>query len=253
MNSKIDKAAIMCIDARMNVIADRLNDGKTLFIRTAAGNPYGASSTLSSIIPTFQIKQIFYIPHTDCGACKFTHNLLLNNEKTTHEIEKNLVSTIRPYAKENYTNAYSSPAELEIKFQELGTQFLRKQYPMVDVQTRIEDTNTYITGEKTLLLLRPSKLSYNEITTSLKLPINSTYVSQHTNFIESMCDIQLSLSVLHIKNIVVATIGNNESSKIFDEIGIIKKELVNQEINFNSVNIDIDNITVDKANPKLMI
>ncbi len=211
----------MCIDARMNQVADRMNDGKTVFVRTAAGNPPGVSTTLETLISKYPITQITYIPHTDCGACKFTHSLLKNKGNSTQEIEHNLVSTMRSYAKGNYSNICGSPEDLELKLKELGTEFILKKFPALKLETRLEDTSTPVTGQKTLVLLRPSERKYSEICNSLNIPEGSTYISQHYNLSEAICDAQLSISALHITKLIVGITENEERSKIEDEVAIL--------------------------------
>ncbi len=225
MEVRPNKIAIMCMDARMNRIADSINDGRTIFVRTAAANPPGAINTLNSLTEKNSISSIFYMPHNDCGACKFTHAIMSKGEGSTQEIEKGLISTIRSYSKNNYSNICRSPDDLSIKLQELGINFIQHHYPTMAVSSRMADTSYQVTGEKRMILSRPSSMKYSEMCSQLELPYDSTYVSQHTNLIESLCDIQLSSSALHITNFTVAIIDDSERQKIEDEVAVIRDAL----------------------------
>ncbi len=240
MEIKPNKIAVMCIDARMNRIADSMNDGKTIFVRTAAANPPGVINTLNYLTEKNSISSIFYMPHNDCGACKFTHTIMSKGEGSTQEIEKGLISTIRSYSKNNYSNICNSPDDLGIKLQELGTNFIQHHYPGIALSSRMADTNYPVSGEKRMILSRPSSMRYSDMCGQLELPYDSTYISQHTNFIEALCDIQLSSSALHITNFTVAVIDDSERQKIDDEVSVIRdalKHMPQIEISIENVNI----------------
>ena len=128
---------------------------------------------------------------------------------------------------------------MSIKLQELGTNFIQHHYPGIALSSRMADTSYPVTGEKRMVLSRPSSMKYSEMFTQLDLPYGSTYVSQHTNLIEALCDIQLSSSALHITNFTVAVIDDFERRKIEDEVDVIKdalKHIPQIEISIAEVN-----------------
>ncbi len=212
METQPDKVFLMCMDARMNVIADSLNDGRSIFIRNAGGNPYGATSTLEEVISKYPIKEITFMPHTDCGACKFTYSLLTKGESSTREIEYNLISTIRSNIRDS--KSLTSSKDVINLLQRLGTEFLRVKYPELKIHTTLADTSTVVTGEKHMLLLQPSTEKYSTLCDRFGLPLNSTYVSQCSKLTNSTCDLQLAGSALGIRNF---TIMSNAKSTLQEE------------------------------------
>ncbi len=224
MGTQPNKLFLMCMDARMNVIADSLNDGKSIFIRNAAGNPYSAIPTLDEVISNYPIKQIIFIPHTDCGACKFTYSLLTKGESSTTEIEDGLVSTIRSNIQD--IKLFNSSQDIIELLQKLGTTFLKTRYPELKISTELAKTNNVVTGEKHMLLLQPSTEKYSTLCDKLGLPLNSTYVSQRNNVSSSTCDVQLAGSALGIRNFTIMSNTNNTFQEEHDS-KIIKEAVGN--------------------------
>lgn len=208
METPPNRIVLMCMDARMNVIADSLNDGRSIFLRNAAGNPQSAITTLEGILSNYPIQEIIYMPHTDCGACKFTYGLLSRGESSTQEIEDNLVSTIR-FNVSNPVQLLTSPQEVIDLLKESGSKFLKSKYPNTHIKTSLADTSTTVTGEKHMLILPPSTEKYFSLCNNLDLPIASTYVSQSNSISNTICDVQLASSALGIKKFTILPKTNN--------------------------------------------
>ncbi|MGC8479151.1 MAG: hypothetical protein ACP5M9_00570 [Candidatus Micrarchaeia archaeon] len=238
MYNTFDKIALMCMDARMNFIADSINDGKTLFIRNAAGTPNGAIKTLENIFLQNPISKIIYYPHTDCGACKFTYSLLSKKESSTKEVEENLVSILR---KSNL--AFASSEEVIKVVHLLGVSYFKNTYPNLNIDTKIIDTSTTVNGDKAMLILPPSSETYSHLCDKLSLPFKSTYVSQHSSIEESICDVQLAKAALGIKNFTVLQRPNFATENAILRL----KEVIGKEANLRII---VDK-TITQTNKKL--
>lgn len=221
-NGKSKRLVIACMDRRLNkFLDDKFNDGNTLFLRNAGANAFCIEDDIKKLVKEENIKHVHIVTHKDCKAMLIVYEAMAKHKHFSKRITKNLISCFTSLEKMDREGLEKSDGKVQSDIiKGIYGKKLKITAELVDLN-KINVPSSH-SGELFLMVTEPTTDKYQKMCDISNLPIGMTYFLQARNPKHLEHDIEIALSMLHIKTARFFAMSSSDE-------GLMQKEIANLE------------------------